>query len=110
MSESRLTLLLVLSLGALGAWPLDASGCQGAETASASTASAEVLRAYIDPGAAGFVIVTVLGFISSVGYWARAHLARAKRRLFGPRDAAADADADDEAGADGNAHGEGGNC
>ena len=60
-----------------------AAGCPRRSSASASAGDADVLRAYIDPGVAGFVIVTVLGFISSIGYWARSHIARVKRRLFG---------------------------
>ena len=38
-----------------------------------------VLLAYVDPGAAGFIIVSVLGFISAVGYTARAYIGRLKR-------------------------------
>ena len=38
-----------------------------------------MLVAYVDPGAAGFIIVSVLGFISAVGYTARAYLGRLKR-------------------------------
>ena len=36
----------------------------------------DILMAYVDPGAAGFVIVTVLGFVSAIGYTARAYLGR----------------------------------
>ena len=74
MSRRPLVMLILVSLGALGAWPLDVLAYQGTE----------ILQAYIGPGVAGFVIVTVLGFISSIGYRARSHIARAKRRLFGP--------------------------
>lgn len=93
--------MLVLSLGAFGGWPLDALACPCAEIASAATGDVEILRAYIDPGMAGFVIVTVLGFISSIGYMAREYLGRVKQRLFGPRETTTDAAADGEARADG---------
>ena len=43
----------------------------------------DVLLAYVDPGAAGFVIVTVLGFISAIGYTARAYLGRLRRFVPG---------------------------
>ena len=59
------------------------------------------MRAYIDPGMAGFVIVTVLGFISSIGYMARDYLGRVKRRLFGSGETTSDVGLDDEAGAGG---------
>ena len=39
--------------------------------------------AYVDPGAAGFVIVTVLGFVSAIGYTARAYLGRLLRLVPG---------------------------
>ena len=41
-----------------------------------------VILAYVDPGAAGFVIVTVLGFFAAIGYTARAYLTRMKQVLF----------------------------
>ena len=44
---------------------------------------ADVLLAYVDPGAAGFVIVTVLGFISAIGYTARAYIGRLRRLVPG---------------------------
>ena len=105
-----LAMLILVTLGAVGAWPLDVLACQETETTLAATGDVEMLQAYIDPGVAGFVIVTVLGFISSVGYWARSHIARVKRRLFGPGETAADGGADNEASADGTDDGEGENC
>lgn len=96
-----LLVTLVLSLGADGACPMDDFAYHAAGTASAATGDVEILRAYIDPGVAGFVIVTVLGFISSVGYMAREYLGRAKRRLFGPGETTTDVGADGEASADG---------
>ena len=42
----------------------------------------DVLMAYVDPGAAGFIIVTVLGFVSAIGYTARAYLGRLRRLVW----------------------------
>ena len=42
----------------------------------------EVLRAYVDPGAAGFIIVSVLGFISAIGYTLRSYIGRLKRMIL----------------------------
>lgn len=39
--------------------------------------------AYVDPGSAGFVITTVLGFFAAVGYLARAYIRRLKHWIFG---------------------------
>ena len=47
-----------------------------------SPAEVEVMVAYVDPGAAGFIIVSVLGFISAVGYTARAYIGRLKRMVL----------------------------
>ena len=110
MSRRPLAMLVLVSLGAFGAWPLDVLAYQGTETTSAATGDTILFQAYIDPGVAGFVIVTVLGFISSVGYWARSHIARAKGRLFGPRETTTDVGAEDEAIADGTDDGEEENC
>ena len=33
--------------------------------------STDLLLAYVDPGSAGFIIVSVLGFLSAVGYTLR---------------------------------------
>ena len=63
----------------------------------------ELLLAYVDPGSAGFIIVSVLGFLSAVGYTLRNAFgrltARLRRLLSGGRRAAAgspaDASADD---------------
>ncbi|MDE0177685.1 MAG: hypothetical protein OXP36_03745 [Gammaproteobacteria bacterium] len=110
MSRRPLVMLFLVALGTIGAWPLDAVAYQGAEVTSAATGDVDVLRAYIDPGVAGFVIVTVLGFISSIGYWARSHIARAKRRLFGSGETTTDVGAEDEAIADGTDDGKEENC
>ncbi len=50
--------------------------------ASQSPAEVEVMVAYVDPGAAGFIIVSVLGFISAVGYMARAYISKLKRMVL----------------------------
>ena len=55
----------------------------GATVADQTPASVDVLVAYVDPGAAGFVIVTVLGFVSAIGYTARAYLGRLLRLVPG---------------------------
>lgn len=44
---------------------------------------AELLLAYVDPGSAGFVIVSVLGFLSAVGYTLRNAFGRLMARLPG---------------------------
>ena len=108
MSRPLLVMLVLASVGAASAWPLAAFAYKGAEFTSAAAGDVEVLLAYIDPGVAGFVIVAVLGFISSIGYMARSYVGRAKRWLFGRSEAGADGNADGEAGADGNAEGEAG--
>ena len=73
----RHALVLILGVGAT---------CAAAE-------DVDILRAYIDPGVAGFIVVTVLGFISSIGYWARSYVGRVKRRLFGRGEGDADGEA-----------------
>lgn len=45
--------------------------------------SIEIVAAYIDPGTAGFVITTVLGFIAAVGYTIRLYFHRLKS-IFSP--------------------------
>ena len=50
--------------------------------AATPTPPAELILAYVDPGAAGFVIVSVLGFFAAIGYTARAYLTRMKQLLF----------------------------
>ena len=55
----------------------------------------ELTLAYVDPGAAGFVIVTVLGFFAAIGYTARAYLSRMKEMLFRRVSAAQDGETPD---------------
>ena len=80
MNSSLVAVLVSTSFGV---------ACQSAGIAP-SAGDAEFLLAYIDPGVAGFVIVSILGFISSVGYLVRSYLGRVKRRLFGRGEADAE--------------------
>ena len=41
-----------------------------------------VAHAYVDPGSAGFIITSVLGFLAAGGYLVRAYLGRVKRRVL----------------------------
>ena len=99
MSRPLLAILVAVSLGA---------ACQGAEFAPSEAEDVEFLLAYIDPGVAGFVIVSILGFISSVGYLARSYLGKVKRKLFGHGET--DPDEDGETGVKGTDDGEATNC
>ena len=83
--------------------------CQGAEFALSAAGDGELLLGYIDPGAAGFVIVSILGFISSVGYLARSYLGKVKRKLFGHGAADPD-DTDSETSLKGTDDGEATSC
>ena len=56
---------------------------------------AELLLAYVDPGSAGFVIVSVLGFLSAVGYTLRNAGGRLLARLRGGRGRGATGDRPD---------------
>ncbi len=87
---------LTLVLASACAWPLATFACGGPEVTLAAAGDVEVSLAYIDPGVAGFVIVAVLGFISSMGYLARSYLARVKQWLFGHDKSGTDGDADGE--------------
>ena len=101
---------LLLVLASVCAWPLAAFACGDPDVTSAAARDVEVLLAYIDPGVAGFVIVAVLGFISSMGYLARSYIARAKQWLFGRSEVGTDDGADGEATVDGDADSEKENC
>ena len=63
--------------------------------AASPTGPAEVTLAYVDPGAAGFIIVSVLGFFAAIGYTARAYIARMKQMLFRRGSAAQDGETPD---------------
>ena len=39
-------------------------------------------HAYVDPGSAGFIITSVLGFLAAGGYIVRGYLIRLKHRVF----------------------------
>ena len=41
-----------------------------------------VAHAYVDPGSAGFIIVSILSFLAAIGYVVRAFLSRLKERLL----------------------------
>ena len=45
-------------------------------------ATPTVAHAYVDPGSAGFIITTVLGFLAAGGYIVRGYLGRLKRWVF----------------------------
>ncbi len=81
MNRRLLTVAAVVSAAA-SLLPLAASAYEGPGAVTNSPAQLDVLLAYIDPGAGGFIIVTVLGFISAVGYMARSYLARLKAAVF----------------------------
>ena len=71
------------------AWAVIALGA-AASAASVLTSGAheprqpELLLAYVDPGSAGFIIVSVLGFLSAVGYTLRSAFGRLTARLRRP--------------------------
>ena len=79
MSKSLLKALAALSIGAASVCPMAALAYDGAAAIPSTAGRVEVLLAYIDPGAAGFIIVSVLGFISAIGYTTRSYLSRLKR-------------------------------
>ena len=66
-------------------------------------------HAYIDPGSAGFIITSVLGFLAAGGYIVRGYWGRLKRRVFrSDRKTIADGDGSDSTDAgpdDGSAQG-----
>ncbi len=55
---------------------------RAADLHTGGSVTPEVLLAYVDPGAAGFIIVSVLGFLGAIGYTARAYLNRVKQLVF----------------------------
>lgn len=78
--------------------------------AIAFVAAPTAAHAYIDPGTAGFVITSVLGFLAAAGYVVRGWFGRLKRRVFGGGEPAEDgggegADAGDGRTGDGDARG-----
>ena len=66
--------------------------------AAAFVSAPTVAHAYVDPGSAGFVITSVLGFLAAGGYIAREYLGRVKRWVLrGGRRAAAPRNGSDAA-------------
>ena len=61
--------------------------CLGELAPAAPAANgASPMFAYVDPGSAGFIIVSVLGFLAAAGYTIRMHFAKLKsrvRKVFG---------------------------
>ena len=82
MSRALLSVLAASVVAAAFIQPDVALAYDGADMYRPS-GGVEVLLAYVDPGAAGFIIVTVLGFISAIGYTARAYLGRLRRLVPG---------------------------
>ena len=41
-----------------------------------------VAHAYVDPGSAGFIIVSILSFLAAIGYVVRAFFSRLRERLL----------------------------
>ena len=82
MSRALLAVLAAVVVVLALAQPHAALAYDGAVTHRPS-GGIDVLLAYVDPGAAGFIIVTVLGFVSAIGYTARAYLGRLRRLVWG---------------------------
>ena len=82
MSRALLSVLAAALIAAAFIQPDAALAYDGA-VIHRTDGGADVLLAYVDPGAAGFVIVTVLGFVSAIGYTARAYLGRLRRFVPG---------------------------
>ena len=76
MSRAILAILASAVVAAALVQPDAALAYDGAAITQGTDSGVDVLVAYVDPGAAGFVIVTVLGFVSAIGYTARAYLGR----------------------------------
>ena len=75
-------LFAALVLGAVAALPEAAWAYGGIAAHSSDAAAARIVLAYVDPGAAGFVIVSVLGFLTAIGYTMRMYLSRMKQLVF----------------------------
>ena len=83
MSRALPRILAAAAIAVALLQPEAALAYDGAATARQASTGVDVLMAYVDPGAAGFVIVTVLGFVSAIGYTARAYLGRLLRLIPG---------------------------
>ena len=82
MNRRSRGLLSAAVIGLTFIFPEAAQAYDVAGVVSGSAGRVDVLMAYVDPGAAGFVIVTVLGFFAAIGYTARAYLSRIKQMLL----------------------------
>lgn len=74
---------IIVAFAALG---VAEAATAGLVAGSSAASAASTLFAYVDPGAAGFVIVSILGFLTAVGYTIRyrfAQLRRGVHKLFG---------------------------
>ena len=70
------------ALSGCRSWAVIALGAAAALTSGAhEPRPPELLLAYVDPGSAGFIIVSVLGFLSAVGYTLRNAFGRLTARL-----------------------------
>ena len=95
MNRRSRGLLSAAVIGLTFIFPEAAQAYDVAGVVSGSAGRVDVLLAYVDPGAAGFVIVTVLGFFAAIGYTARAYLSRMKQILFRRGSAAQDGETPD---------------
>lgn len=96
-SGKRIILLLAAALVCLVALAV-----AGAAAPAPERPLGEIALAYVDPGSAGFIIVSVLGFLSAIGYAIRSRFSRFKDWLFRrPRSAQEDAAAHAEESAQG---------
>ena len=95
MNRRSRGLLSAAVIGLTFIFPEAAQAYDVAGVVSGSAGRVDILMAYVDPGAAGFVIVTVLGFFAAIGYTARAYLSRMKQILFRRGSAAQDGETPD---------------
>ena len=95
MNRLLCSVLFAAVIGLTFIFPEAAQAYDVAGVVSGSAGRVDVLMAYVDPGAAGFVIVTVLGFFAAIGYTARAYLSRMKEMLFRRGSAAQDGETSD---------------
>ncbi len=83
MNRLLLSMLLAAVIVAGAALPkLVTAYDGGGAPAPVPVGTIEVVLAYIDPGAAGFIIVSVLGFLAAAGYTVRASFSRLKALAF----------------------------
>ena len=54
-----------------------------AAAVGAALSAPRVAHAYVDPGSAGFIIVSILSFLAAIGYVVRAFFSRLRERLLG---------------------------